>query len=139
MKKLLVSLLVLLLGVSLFAKDVEVTITITGLKPNGGDLFINIQNEEAFEKEEFYSTHSNIIDVKNATEILTVILPEDYYYIAVFQDTNGNEELDTKIFGIPKEPVGISNYSGGIPGGFDKHKALLNQDNKKITIEVRKI
>ena len=36
-------------------------------------------------------------------------LPYGQYAIAVFQDLNGNEKLDTNVFGVPKEPYGFSN------------------------------
>ena len=48
------------------------------------------------------------------------------YLIAIFYDTNNNGILDTNLFGFPKEPVGLSNYKGGIPGGFDKQKIPIN-------------
>ena len=50
------------------------------------------------------------------------------------QDINKNGELDTGFLGMPKEPVGLSNYDGkGIPGKFKKHKLSIDSD-KKVTI-----
>ncbi|NTW64424.1 MAG: DUF2141 domain-containing protein, partial [Chlorobiaceae bacterium] len=36
-------------------------------------------------------------------------IPYGTYAISVFHDENSNEKLDTMIFGIPKEGVGVSN------------------------------
>jgi len=36
-------------------------------------------------------------------------LPSGDYAIVIFQDLNGNKDLDTNFIGIPKEPYGFSN------------------------------
>jgi len=41
----------------------------------------------------------------------TTQLPFGSYAIAIYQDANGNEKLDTNFFGIPKEKTGVSNNS----------------------------
>ena len=43
----------------------------------------------------------------------TTQLPFGSYAIAIYQDANGNEKLDTNFFGIPKEKTGVSNNSNG--------------------------
>ena len=44
------------------------------------------------------------------TSILTIQnLQAGTYGVAVFQDVNGNEKLDTNLFGAPNEPFGFSN------------------------------
>lgn len=41
--------------------------------------------------------------------------------------------LDTSFIGMPKEPVGLSNYDGkGIPGKFKKHKFSVNENTEII-------
>ena len=48
-------------------------------------------------------------------------------------------ELDTSFIGMPKEPVGLSNYDGkGIPGKFKKHKFLVSGDTS-IVIPLKKL
>lgn len=47
--------------------------------------------------------------------------------------------LDTSFIGMPKEPVGLSNYDGkGIPGKFKKHKFSVNE-NTEILIPLKEI
>ncbi len=43
-------------------------------------------------------------------------LQEGNYAISIFQDINGNGELDTSFIGIPKEPYGFSNNVIGMFG-----------------------
>jgi uncharacterized protein (DUF2141 family) len=47
-------------------------------------------------------------------------LPEGEYVINAYQDINNNDKVDLGLLFIPKEPVGITNYNGGIPGNFNK-------------------
>lgn len=50
-----------------------------------------------------------------------------------------NEKLDTSFIGIPKEPVGLSNYDGkGIPGKFKKHKFTVSE-NLTVNIPLKKL
>jgi uncharacterized protein (DUF2141 family) len=48
-----------------------------------------------------------------------------------------NQKMDANIIGMPKEPVGISNYDGkGIPGGFNKLKMSVTALTKTIPIKL---
>ena len=68
------------------------------------------------------------------------VLPEGEYVISIYQDLNANGKLDTNLVGIPKEPVGISGYSGsGIPGGFDKLKMKIDAGVKSVSVNLAKI
>jgi AraC-like DNA-binding protein len=66
-------------------------------------------------------------------------IPEGEYLIALFQDTNNNGQLDTNFLGFPREPVGLSNYSGGIPGGNKKKKIPINSNSNRVTINIGKV
>ncbi|MEP0986031.1 DUF2141 domain-containing protein [Ekhidna sp.] len=60
------------------------------------------------------------------------------YAVIVIQDLNGNKNLDTNIFGIPKEPYGFSTNPSTTfgPPNFDGASFLI-KSNKKITIELK--
>jgi uncharacterized protein (DUF2141 family) len=45
-------------------------------------------------------------------QVLFADVPEGSYAIAVFQDTNGNNDLDRDARGLPLEPYGFSNGTG---------------------------
>lgn len=47
--------------------------------------------------------------VVGVTELHMENLEPGTYGLAIFQDLNGNEELDTNLFGAPNEPFGFSN------------------------------
>lgn len=52
----------------------------------------------------------------------------------------GNGQLDSNFLSIPKEAFGFSNYNGkSAPEGFKKHKVMVNDKTKKITIQLYKL
>ena len=58
------------------------------------------------------------------------------YAISVFHDENDNKKMDTKIFGIPKEPIGTSNDATGFMGPPKFKDAKFNV-TKDITIPIQ--
>jgi uncharacterized protein (DUF2141 family) len=120
-----------------FSKDI--IIEINGITIQNGHIYVVIySNENDYKNEKPSMTF--IKDPVNTTIQFTVDLPEGEYVVKVFQDINNNGELDTGFFGIPKEPVGITNYNGkGSPGGFQKLKVPVATVTNKITVTVGKI
>ena len=120
---------------NLFANNVQFTVEITNVVINDGNVIIAIfANANEFRREEpsFYF----ILDSTSTVITQEVSLPSGDYLISAFQDSNNNQRLDSNLFGVPKELVGISNYSGrGFPSrNFDRHKVPINNLTNKITI-----
>jgi len=65
-------------------------------------------------------------------------IPEGEYVISIFQDENNNGRRDLNFLGMSTEPVGLSNHSRGIPGGFNKLKIQINDNSNRTSISVRK-
>ncbi len=66
-------------------------------------------------------------------------LPSGDYAIGVFQDQNGNGELDTNPVGMPVEPYGFSNdaMSGFGPPTFEQARVHLADAGSSLTINLR--
>lgn len=139
MKRIVCSLAVLLCAAAVFAADIEVSVVITGVTPGGGDVYVQMFNsEDSYKKGE--SFRSWVAEPSGTTVILSSLMPAGDYYVMIFQDTNGNGELDTKLFGIPREPVGISNFNGrSMPGGFNKHKIMVDSSNPVIPVQLHRL
>jgi len=123
----------------IFADDtVRFTLEITGINVNQGQIYVKIySNENDYKKDIPYvsfALKSAAPSIIHSFEIL-----KGEYLIAIFQDTNNNGKLDTNLIGFPKEPVGLSNYSGGIPGGFNKQKIPINNTSNRVTINVGRV
>ena len=135
-KKLFLLIFLLLYSMSIFATQLNVTIEINEVLPNQGKIIMAIFNSKnGYKKKILYKALT--IDSTSTTLLVDEILPSGEYVISMFQDKNGNGKLDTYIFGIPKEPIGITNYfKKGIPGGFNKLKIQINEDKMIIKINM---
>ena len=113
-------------GIFLFAEETaeekKLTVQITNVTSGEGQIILAIYNSS-----ENYDKRIAFQEVKLKPEIDTVIfetnVPDGEYLVMLVHDINNNGKLDTSFIGMPKEPVGLSNYDGkGIPGKFKKHK-----------------
>jgi uncharacterized protein (DUF2141 family) len=113
----------LLLAWNIFSQTVSVTIEIDSVIVNGGRVAVAIfSNENQFKKKEPYI--SFWLDSRNNRITEEIDLPEGEYVVTVYQDENNNGKLDSFFF-RPREPVGMTNYTGGIPGNFQKLKMKI--------------
>lgn len=100
-------------------------VTVTGFESAGGRLAIAL-----FATAEDYWSRTNAVrrawlDIEDGRSRWTVEhLPEGEYALIAYQDLNGNEQIDMRLFGMPKEPVGVSNDARGLfgPPRFDSAK-----------------
>jgi uncharacterized protein (DUF2141 family) len=141
MNKKMVSLTFFLLfciGNMFAGNNVIFTLDITGINVNDGKIYVKIySNERDYKKDIPYTSFILESVSKNITYSFDIL--EGEYLIALFQDTNNNGVLDTNFLNYPKEPVGLSNYNGGIPGGFNKQKIQINTISNRITINIGKV
>ena len=120
------------------AEEKKLTVEITNITSEEGQIILAIYNSS-----ENYDKRIAFEEVKLKPEIDTVIfetnVPDGEYLVMLVHDINNNGKLDTSFIGMPKEPVGLSNYDGkGIPGKFKKHKFSVNE-NTEIIIPLKKI
>ena len=116
--------------------DTTVTVEINGVTVQGGRVYVAVySNENDYKAENSFIRF--ILDPVNTTITRNLELPNGEYVVKVFQDSNSNGVLDTNIFGIPREPVGITNYNlRGMPGGFHKLKVPVNNNATKILVSI---
>lgn len=141
-KIVLMVLIQIVCGIFLFAEEVveekKLTVEITNVTSEEGQIILAIYNSS-----ENYDKRIAFEEVKLKPEMDSVIfetnVPDGEYLVMLVHDVNNNGKLDTSFIGMPKEPVGLSNYDGkGIPGKFKKHKFSVNE-NTEIIIPLKKI
>jgi len=139
MRKHLLFLVLFMLVNSMYAADRTVTIEIRNVLASSGKVYVAVYNsEKAYKNQD--PIKSYVLESKSAELAISDKIADGEYVVSIFQDLNDNGKLDTNLLGIPKEPVGISNYSGkGIPGGFEDLKLLVKKDNQIIIVSLRKI
>jgi len=136
MKKFLICAIFFSLLAFLYAQDCEVVVEVNGIQAKAGMVYLAVFNgENSYKNKEVFIARKVDDGATNAKIPLT--LPAGDYVLVAFQDLNKNVKLDTNIIGIPKEPVGISNYTGkGIPGGFNKLKMTVSATTKTIQVNL---
>lgn len=115
------------LAVPTFAHDL--TLTLGNIKSIRGDLLVAV-----YDKEEHYNTNTNWVAVQKVKMTETTMslnftgLPSGHYAVKLFQDENGNGQIDKNSMGIPTEPYGFSNNGGSFgPPSFDEAKVVVDK------------
>lgn len=121
------------------ASPVKLTVNVTGLHNDQGQVLISIYNQsEGFPKKPAKALRSERIKIKGGTAVATFALTPGDYAIAVVHDENSNQDLDTNMVGLPKEGVGVSNNVKGFmgPPKYEDAKFKLNIDGKTIEVKI---
>jgi len=138
-KKLFFIGVLLLVVESLFAGEIKATIEINGVTVNGGLVYVAVySNEDDYKSETAFTKF--ILQPDNKVLTYSLNLPEGEYVVSVFQDKNGDGELNTGLFGIPSEHIGKTNYNRkGAPGDFNKLKASVNNSSTTLIVNIGKV
>ncbi|WOC39658.1 DUF2141 domain-containing protein [Polaribacter sp. HL-MS24] len=134
MKKTFYILLFLFGGfISLKAQEKTTTFTLTanfsGMNSDMGKLFVAIYTTDSTFLKKNYRGKIVTIQDRQAVAIFEN-LPKGDYALSSFHDENNNQKMDTNFFGIPKEPLGMSNNAKGFmgPPKFKDAKFMLEAD-----------
>lgn len=122
----LIVLLSVLSSTNLFAQNASLEVTVKNIKGTKGTIRIGLFTTEAdFLKN---AVKGKVVNA-NGSEVKVVFedLPAGEYAVSVIHDENGNEKLDTKAMGIPKEGFAFGNNAMGTfgPPSFDDAKVKL--------------
>ena len=71
----------------------------------------------------------------NKAIVILEDIPTGVYAVSAFHDANDNKKMDTNFFGIPKEPIGVSNNAKGFMGP-PKYKDAKFEVKKNITLSI---
>jgi len=139
LRKLFLLAVLLLVVESLFADNIYSTIEINGVTVNGGSVYVAVYSNESDYKKETAFVNC-ILNPTNITLTHSLDLPEGEYVVSVFQDSNNDGKLNTGMFGIPKEPIGISKYNlKGLPPSFQEMKMPINNNSTKLIVNMGKV
>lgn len=135
MKKIfLIILLIFMTGLTGFASEAEdpklftITLKITNIKSSKGTIICSLHDsEKSFSSRHPYKTLS--FNAEEPSISCKLVLAAGEYVFSIFHDVNSDEELNSNLIGIPKEPFGFTNYDGkSPPGNFKKHKIKIAED-----------
>lgn len=115
-------------------KILNLSIEIENIKKNKGFVMIAIHNQGNFLK-------SRLVEKKITTDqniaIFSTDLEEGNYAVAIYQDENGNQKLDTNLFGVPIEAYGFSNQARPKFRAPTFEEAKINLRGQSKTIKIR--
>jgi uncharacterized protein (DUF2141 family) len=109
MKSIILFLISLLLIAPQQGEHPRLTVSISGLKPLKGDLYISLHNRpEYFQVADSALMKKKITVNKETESVVFDNVPMGKYAIAIYHDENLNGILDLNEMGIPKEGYGFS-------------------------------
>ena len=126
------------IGTIFAANTIRFALGITGINVNQGQVYVKLYSNDRDYKNDIPCA-AYVLESTSESIVHSFDIAEGEYVILLFQDINNNGKLDTNFLGMPREPVGLSNHSGGIPGGFNKLKIPINNNSNRLTINLRKI
>lgn len=93
-------------------EEFKLTVMVKGISKIQGNILLALYNSETtFLKERYKSSITKV--TQETAQIVFEYIEKGTYGVAIFQDLNKNNELDTNILGVPKEPYGFSNNASG--------------------------
>jgi uncharacterized protein (DUF2141 family) len=124
---------------AIYAGDIPVTLEFQGVIPTGGTVSVAI-----FYRADSYKNQvpEYALSVEPTAETVRAetFLPEGDCIVSCYQDANGNGEMDSGAFGMPKELIGLTNYNGkGVTGGFKKLTVPINRDTRVIIVYLHRV
>lgn len=115
----------------------EVKVNIENLEAGKGKLYTSLCKQAKFMVGRCDFEIIKKVSFDTETVIFNQLAPGQYA-VSVFYDINENEELDVSIFGIPKEPTGVSNNAVGKNGPPTFEDAQIKvQDEAQLEITVK--
>lgn len=116
----------------------RLVVTVTGLKPLKGDLYISLHNRPEY----FQIADSAFMKIKISVDAEKETVhfnnvPEGRYAIALYHDENEDGTMETNEMGVPREGYGFSN-NPKVPGRPKFEQAAFDL-GRNDTIEVKMI
>jgi uncharacterized protein (DUF2141 family) len=123
------------------AQAQNISLTITGIKNNKGQMVVSVFKDNESFKDEKPATKFKFpkATVTNGTMKVDIALSPGTYGIALLDDEDGNGEMKKNMFKIPKEGFGFSNFylSGMSRPVFDDFKFDVKNTPVKLESKLR--
>jgi uncharacterized protein (DUF2141 family) len=105
----LLTILFLTVPLLVFSQN-KLTIEVLGVSSSEGDVMVAVYDtsDSFLSKDKVFKT-GKASAREGKTEVSIDDMPDGEFAVVLYHDENGNNELDTNFFGVPKEPVGFSN------------------------------
>jgi uncharacterized protein (DUF2141 family) len=115
-----------------------VAVTIKGIEGSSGQLALLIFNgANGFPSEHTKAMKQAMVPITGSTVVYTFTdLPAGTYAVTVMHDENKNNTLDTNMFGIPEEGIGVSNNALSMFGPPSFKECAFTHNGNSTSIEI---
>jgi uncharacterized protein (DUF2141 family) len=115
-----------------------VSIKIKGIEGNKGQLALLIFNgSTGFPSDHTKAMKQAMVPITGNTVVYTFTdLPAGTYAVTVMHDENNNNTLDTNMFGIPEEGIGVSNDALSMFGPPAFKECAFTHNGSSTSIEI---
>ena len=121
------------MGAPMMDGEGMVAVTVTGVQPNGGTVYVGLQDTGSFGSLDV-SQGATAEATSDTVEVTIEGVPNGRYAVVAFQDTDGDGSTNLGPTG-PGEPWGISGYEGGSPNPLN---AMMNvEGDATATVELQ--
>ncbi|MEM1319670.1 MAG: DUF2141 domain-containing protein [Bacteroidota bacterium] len=115
-------------------------VKVTNVKKAKGSIMLAIYDSaENFMGPDYFRTATEVVNQTGAVVVQVPELPFGSYAITIYHDENGNNELDTNLFGIPSESYGFSNNARRTfgPPSYDEARFDFSENGQIIEVKVK--
>lgn len=118
------------------AAAAPLTVTVSGIEARGGKLYVGVQTEAQFMKDDGIA--GDIVDAPAAgAQTFTYDLPEGAYAVSIWHDFNGNGTFDTAENGMPLDGwSSINAETLRAAPTFDKVNLTVPADGAEATLKM---
>lgn len=113
-----------------------IELTITGFENSDGVAMVSLVNSREMFENETHFRAARCPVIEQEAHLVLEDLPLGDYALKVIHDENSNGELDTRMFGIPKEAYGFSRDARGQFGPPDYAEAVFHYGGGLLPIAV---
>ncbi len=115
---------------------VRVRLEVSDVRPEGGTVFLAVYDcADGYRRKAPAAAYS--LKPEEASAGFSLDLPPGEYVFVLFQDLDGDSQLDTNFLGMPREPVGITNRDGRKrPRSFRRQKIRVEFEGQVLTVRL---
>lgn len=115
----------------------KLTVNVTGVESAEGQIIVVLWNDGDGFPSDVQKAYRRVTarPQGGGARVQVPNVPPGRYAVMAFHDMDGNGAVKTNFIGLPKEPVGLSNYSGGRPR-FDRSLITIGA-NSVVSVELR--
>ncbi|MEM8944369.1 MAG: DUF2141 domain-containing protein [Planctomycetota bacterium] len=112
---------------SVASAGLQLTVEVTEIKGRDGQLIVSVYDREAGFPNQLEKARATLKTLPTKPKVVFKNLTSGNYAVVVVHDRNKNNQIDQNFIGMPKEPVGLSNYNTiGLSNRPSFKKALIS-------------